>query len=161
MKEFFKNPAVYAIIAYCLLFIFSAFTFGAESIKTMIDYVVVAVSLLFFFKWWPNTWEAFKGGGIQRKFRLSLGLSLIAAGLAGQRIWIILVNNPHIIIPDWVDKNAVSGFIGSWFIGAMLLCLSIDSPDEGITTHLKWYYRFILIGFGSVAGFIVARLLFP
>lgn len=159
MKELFKNPAVYAIIAYCLLFIFSAITFGAESIKNMIDYVVVAVSLLFFFKWWPNTWEAFKGGGIQRKFRLSLGLSLIAAGLAGQRIWIIIIN--QVGIPNWIDRNAVSAFIGSWFIGAMLLCLSIDSPEEDISTHLKWYYRLILIGFGSVAGFIVARILFP
>lgn len=159
MKDLIKNPAVYAIIAYCLLFAFSAYTFGAESVKNMIDYVVAGVSLLFFFKWWPNTWEAFKSGGIQRKFRLSLGLSLIAAGLAGQRIWIIIVN--QLGIPDWIDRNAVSGFIGSWFIGAMLLCLSIDSPEEAFGTHLKWYYRFILIGFGSVAGFIVARIFFP
>lgn len=161
MKELFKNPAVYAIIAYCLLFIASAFAFGAESVKNMIDYIVVAFALLFFYKWWPNTWEAFKGGGLQRKFRLSLGLSLIAAGLAGQRIWIIIVNQFEWMIADWVNRSAISGFIGSWFIGAILLCLSVDSPDDGIMSHLKWYYRYIFIGFVFSVGFIVARILFP
>lgn len=160
MKELFKNPAVYAIIAYCLLFISSTFAFGAEPVKNTIDYFVVGISLLFFYKWWPNTWEAFKGGGIQRKYRLSLGLSLIAAALAVQRIWIIIVN--QFSIPDWLDKNAVSGFIGSWFIGAMLLCLSIDSPEDGLIPQLKWYYRFIIIGLvGSIIGFLTARFLFP
>lgn len=159
MNSFLKNPAVYAIIAYCLLFATSAITFGSESVKNLIDYIVVGVSLLFFFKWLPNAWEAFKSGGTERKFRLSLGLALVAAGLAGQRIWIIIVN--QIGVADWVDKNAVSAFIGSWFAGAMLLCLSIDSPEEGIVPHLKWYYTFILIGFGSIAGFTLARIIFP
>lgn len=160
MKEFLKNPAVFAIIAYCLLFVASIFAFGSESVKNTIDYIVVAVSLIFFYKWWPNTWEAFKGGGIQRKFRLSLGLSLVAAGLAGQRIWIIVVN--QIGVPDWIDRSAMSGFIGSWFIGAMLLCLSIDTPEDGILPQIKWYYKYLFIGFiCSVVGFLVARILFP
>lgn len=159
MKEFFKNPAIYAVIAYLLLFLFSTLTLGAESVKNTIDYIVVGASLLFLYRWWPNTWEAFKSGGLQRKFRLSLGLSLIAAGLAGQRIWIIIVN--QIGIPDWIDKNAVSGFIGSWFFGAILLCLSIDSPEDNLFPNLKWYYRIILIGFGSIAGFIAAKIFFP
>jgi len=161
MKEFYKNPAVYAIIAYCLLFIVSAFAFGAESVKNMIDYIVVGVSLLFFYKWWPNTWEALKSGGTQRKFRLSLGLSLVAAGLAGQRIWIIIVNQFEWLVADWVDRSAVSGFIGSWFVGAMLLCLSVDSPEDGILAHLKWYYRYVILGVVFAIGFIVARILFP
>lgn len=160
MKELFKNPAIYAVLAYCLLFAASVFSFGADVVKNTIDYIVVAISLIFFYKWWPNTIEAFKSGGVQRKFRLSLGLSLIAAGLAGQRIWIIIVN--QLGVPDWIDRNAVSGFIGSWFIGAMLLCLSIDSPEDGLMPHMKWYYRTIVIGLiGSALGFIVAKVFFP
>lgn len=159
MKELLKNPAVYAIFAYVLLFLASVWAFGAEPIKNTIDYVVVGFSLLFFYKWWPNTWEAFRSGGIERKFRLSLGLSLMAAGLAGQRIWIIIIN--QFGAPDWIDRNMVSGFIGSWFIGAILLCLSIDSPDDSILPHMRKYYTMIILGLGTVAGFAIAKLFFP
>lgn len=159
MNSIFKNPAVYAIITYCLLFISSILTFGTETVKDLIDYVVLGVSLLFFFKWFPNAWEAFKSGGAERKFRLSLGLSLMAAGLAGQRIWIIIVN--QIGVADWMNRDAVSAFIGSWFAGAMLLCLSIDSPEDGIIPQLKWYYTTVVLGFVFVLGFLLARMVFP
>lgn len=159
MNKFLKNPAVYAILSYCLLFITSIYVLGSDPIKNLIDYGVLSVSLLFFFKWLPNAWEAFKSGGAERKFRLSLGLSLIAATLAGQRIWIIIVNQIGVV--DWINKDAVSAFIGSWFVGAMLLCLSIDSPNDGLIPQLKWYYTSILIGFGAIAGFVIAKIFFP
>jgi len=159
LKELLRNPAVYAILAYILLFLTSVWAFGAEPIKNTIDYVVVGFSLLFFYKWWPNTWEAFRSGGIEKKFRLSLGLSLMAAGLAGQRIWIIIIN--QFGAPEWIDRNLVSGFIGSWFVGAILLCLSIDSAEDGLFTHLKGYYTTILIGLGTIAGFVIAKVFFP
>lgn len=156
MNFIFKNPAVYAILAYCLLFISSIFVIGATPVKDFIDYAVLSVALYFLFKWLPNAWEAFKSGGNERKFRLSLGLVLMAAGLVGQRIWIIIVN--QVGIEDWVSRDAVSAFIGSWFVGSLLLKLSIDTPEEGLIPQLKVYYTTIAIGFGAVLGFLVARI---
>lgn len=158
MKLLLKNPAVYAVLAYCLLFMTSIWVFGSIPVKSLIDYGVLSVSLLFFFKWLPNAWEAFKSGGKERKFRLSLGLALMAAGLAGQRIWIIIVN--QVGIPDIIDKDAISAFIGSWFAASMLLCLSIDTSEDGLVSQLKWYYTAIVLGFGAILGFFVATVFF-
>lgn len=158
MMKFIKNPAVYAIITYCILYITSLLTFGNEIVKNIVDYGVLTVSLLFFWKWFPNSLEAFKSGGVEPKFRLSLGLALTALALAAQRLWIIIVN--QVGVADWISREAVSSFIGSWFIGAMLLCLSVDSTEEGIIPHLKWYYTSVLLFFGAIIGFILSRLFF-
>ena len=159
MNVFFKNPAIYAIIVYCFLYITSVFTLGNDIVKNTVDYGVVAVSLQFFWKWFPNSLDAFKSGGTERKFRLSLGLALTALALATQRIWIIIINQVGVV--DWINRDAVSSFIGSWFIGAMLLCLSVDTPDDNLVPHLRWYYRAVLVGFGVILGFVVAKILFP
>lgn len=158
MNSVIKNPAVYAVIAYCLLYLTSAVTFGNDIIKIAVDYGVLGVSLIFFWRWFPNSLEAFKSGGIERKFRLSLGLALTAATLAAQRLWIIIVN--QVGVADWINKEMVSSFIGSWFIGAMLLCLSVDGPEDDLATHLRWYYRTIFVGFGVIIGFLLSRWIF-
>lgn len=155
--NFLRNPAIYAMITYCILYITSLLTFGNENVKNIIDCIVLAVSLLFFWKWFPNSLEAFRSVGTMPKFRLSLGLALTALGLATQRIWIIIVN--QIGVPDWISAEAVSSFIGSWFIGAMLLCLSVDSREEGIFPHLKWYYTVVLISFGVIIGFLFSKFI--
>lgn len=159
MNSFFRNPAVYAILAYCLLFITSISVIGATPVKDFIDYTVLSVALYFIFKWLPNAWEAFKSGGSQRKFRLSLGLVLMAMGLAGQRIWIIIAN--QVGVEDWVNRDAISAFIGSWLVGSLLLKLSIDTPEEGLVPQLKIYYTTIAVGFGAVGGFMIAKFFFP
>ena len=156
---FFKNPAIWVILSYCVLYFFSSSTIGATEVKYVVDYGVLCVALMFFFSWLPNTFEAFRSGGIQRKFRLSLGLALLAAGLAGQRLWIIILN--QVGIADWVSRDMVSGFTASWLAAGMLLCLSIDTREEGLIPHLKFYYTGILICFGIVIGFIGARIIFP
>lgn len=158
MINFLKNPAVYAIITYCILYLTSLFTFGIENVKNIVDYGVLIVSLLFFWKWFPNSLEAFKAGGNKPKFRLSLGLALTALALAAQRFWIIIVNQMG--VPEWISRETVSSFIGSWFIGAMLLCLSVDSTEDGILPHLKWYYTIVLLSFGVIIGFVVSNLFF-
>lgn len=148
-----KNPAVYVILAYCLLFFLTLFTFGSTGTKAIIDYIVLGISLLFCYKWSPMAWEALKLGGVEKKFRLSLGLFLLAAGLAAQRVWIILVNQTD--WAGWFDKDTMSAFIASWWIGAIVLCLSIDSPEDSLAPSLKWYYTYILIAFGIVIGFFL------
>lgn len=159
MIAFLKNPAILVVISYCFLYFFSATAIGATEVKTVIDYAVLCVALMFFFSWIPNTFEAFKSGGIQRKFRLSLGLALLAAGLAGQRFWVIIIN--QVGIADWVSRDMVGGFIASWLAAGMLLCLSIDTREDGLVPHLKFYYTGLLITFGVVLGFIAGKLLFP
>lgn len=148
-----KNPAIYVVVAYCLLFLATLLTFGSTTTKSIIDYIVLSISLLFCYKWSSTAWEAFKFGGIEKKFRLSLGLFLLAAGLAAQRVWIILTNQTDWV--KWLDKDTMSAFIASWWIGAIVLCLSIESPEDSFAPNLKWYYTYILIAFGIVIGFFL------
>lgn len=154
-----KNPAVYVILAYCLLFFATLFTFGADNTKIIVDSLVLGISLLFCYKWSSTAWEAFNLGGVEKKFRLSLGLFLLAAGLAAQRIWIILTNTAADWV-SWLDRDTVSAFIGSWWIGAIVLCLSIDSPEDSLAPSLKWYYTYVLIALGVVIGFFLYPLFF-
>lgn len=154
-----KNPAIYVIFAYLALFAVTLLTFGSTGTKAIVDYIVLGISLLFCYKWSSTAWEALKFGGIEKKFRLSLGLFLLAAGLAAQRVWIILVNQTNWVA--WLDRDIVSAFIASWWIGAIVLCLSIDSPEDSLAPNLKWYYTYMLIAFGIVIGFFLYPMVIP
>lgn len=159
MTEIIKNQATWAALAYTFLYFFASFFIGAEQVRNVIDYGVLIVSGIFLASWLPTVIEAYKSGGIERKYRLALGLALLAAGLMGQRVWIIIVN--QIGIQDWVSRDMVSGFIGSWLAAGVLLCLSIDAKQEGMVPHLKFYYTGIVAGVCLVVGFIARGILFP
>lgn len=158
MISFIRNPLVYAFIAFTLLFTASIPVLGSEFVKNFIDYGVLAASLALFFKWFTNTVEAFNTGGNSPKARLSLGIALIAAGLAAQRIWIIIVN--QIGIAPWVDRQAVSSYTAAWLLLAILFILSVDSPNEGILPHLKWFYGVVGVCFGVILGFGLSQAFF-
>lgn len=158
MISFLRNPLVYAFIVFTALFVVAIPIFGSESVKNLVDYGVLGAALALFFKWFSNTVEAFETGGNTPKSRLSLGIALIAAGLAGQRIWIIIVN--QIGIADWVDRQAVSSYTATWLLLAILFILSVDSPEEGILPHLKWFYGVIGVCFGIILGFAASQLFF-
>lgn len=159
MVAFFKNPAIWVVLSYCALYFFSAATIGATEVKAVVDYGVLCIALMFFFSWLPNTFEAFQSGGNLKKFRLALGLALLAAGLAGQRFWIIIIN--QVGVADWVSRDMISGFTASWLAAGMLLCLSIDAKEEGLVPHLKFYYTGIVGAVCLVIGFLGAKVLFP
>lgn len=155
----FKNAAIWVAISYTALYFFAGWAIGPTEVKNTIDYGVLLIALAFFFSWLPNTLEAFRSGGGERRFRLSLGLALLAAGLAGQRLWIIILN--QVGIADWMSKDLISGLTASWLAGGMLLCLSIDAKEDGLVPHLRFYYTGIIAGACLVIGFVAARILFP
>lgn len=158
MATFLNNPALWVVISYTFVYFFSAFTIGIEGIKTAVDFIILIISFFFLATWLPNTFEAFKSGGNKRKFRLALGLALLAAGLAGQRFWILIAN--LVGIAPWVNAELVSGYIASWLAAGMLLCLSIDAKEDGLVPHLRHYYTG-LVGFVCFAlGFLANKLLF-
>jgi hypothetical protein len=159
MIAIIKNQATWAALAYVFLYFFASIFIGAEEVRNFIDYGVLIVTGMFLASWLPTVIEAYKNGGIERKYRLALGLALLAAGLLGQRVWIIIVN--QIGIYDWVSRDMVSGFVGSWLTAGMLLCLSIDAKEDGMVPHLKRYYTGIVAGVCLVVGFIARGLLFP
>lgn len=159
MNEVVKYPALYAALAaflYCLLYVTSTIALGTDIVKHIVDYGVLSVSLFFFWKWFPNSFDAFKLGGIERKARLSMGLSLTALALAAQRLWIIIIS--QVGVAEWINREAISSFFGSWFIGSILLCLSVDISDEDLAPQIKWYFRFILICIGAVLTFVALQL---
>jgi hypothetical protein len=159
MTAIIKNQATWAALAYTFLYFFASFFIGAEQVRNVIDYGVLIVSGIFLASWLPTVIEAYKSGGIEKKYRLALGLALLAAGLMGQRAWIIIVN--QVGIENWVSKDLVSGFVGSWLAAGILLCLSIDAKQEGMVPHLKFYYTGIVAGVCLVIGFIARGILFP
>lgn len=159
MTALLRNPLVYAFISFTLLFTISIPVFGSGFVKDFIDYGVLAASLALFFKWFSNTVEAFNSGGNSPKSRLSLGIALIAAGLSAQRAWIII--SDKIILAHWVDRQAISSYVVAWLLLAILFILSVDSPEEEIFPHLKWFYGIVGVCFGIIAGFATSRLLFP
>lgn len=158
MLSVIYNPALWVVFSYTFVYFFSAFALGVEGIKTTVDFTILIISFFFLATWLPNTFEAFKSGGNKRKFRLALGLALLAAGLAGQRFWILVID--LIGVDPWINTELVSGYIASWLAAGMLLCLSIDAKEDGLVPHLRHYYTG-LVGFVCFAlGFLVCKILF-
>lgn len=159
MAALLKNPAIWVAISYTFLYFFSSVFVGPSEIKNIVDFGVLAIAGMFLASWIPTTLEALKSGGAERKYRLALGLALLAAGLLGQRVWVIIIN--QIGLHPWISREMVSGFVASWLAAGMLLCLSIDAKQEGLVPHLKIYYTGIIGGVCLVIGFLVAKLFFP